>query len=593
MMNIPNNMRMDDAQWQQLIRQVAEHFNNLTIMRGFQYYKQKRVGPLAYSEQQGISAVVQGSEEYEVTLSMQSLSTSHCTCPVSSVCKHMTAVLMSYAEQLERPVHAIVNAHSSTALKQTTKPLGAMSAGRSNYADADEQQDMDIPGNHYSQIKERATELAELEISEWHELFHSCLRRLGTGTASTSYVQEATDELYAIKPRLTAAMDRLFELHVQLHLMRFCVPPARNSITHTPVYLSYPAQLAVDALLKDIERIFNHPLDLSGQKGNQLEQHWNRLTETSAYLRKQMMPETASMMFFTPIYRQLWMNWIVPELQGSQDRLNSEQAILNDIERGIIAASAPSQSGESVLGGGAPGNGGSNDRPSRAVTLPLPLVLAQSWMHFHLRQDDEAWQRLVHGGSAYGFPPEHLLHFLHVLADSAEWKRLGDWLVQLGPLLSNRRNTPLNDYMHLWDTAIQHLPDAENRMWDTLVSMLPHSRPAYEDAMHSRSQWRRWIDFQLSTGTEPLEFRVAVLQPIEKDAPELLLPFYHQAVERYIGHKNRDGYKAAVKLLKRLSKIYKKLKQEAHWEQFITTLAVRNSRLRALQEELRKGKLIS
>jgi uncharacterized Zn finger protein len=82
------------------------------------------------------------------------------------------------------------------------------------------------------------------------------------------------------------------------------------------------------------------------------------------------------------------------------------------------------------------------------------------------------------------------------------------------------------------------------------------------------------------------------LQPIEKDAPELLLPFYHQAVERYIAHKNRDGYKAAVKLLKRLSKIYKKMKREEPWEQFITALAVRNSRLRALQEELRKGKLI-
>ncbi|WP_405131210.1 hypothetical protein MHB43_01725 [Paenibacillus sp. FSL H8-0317] len=592
MMNIPNNMRMDDAQWQQLIRQVAEHFNNLTIMRGFQYYKQKRVGPLTYSEQQGISAVVQGSEEYEVTLSMQSLTTSHCTCPVSSVCKHMTAVLMSYAEQLERPVHAIVNAHSSTALKQTTKPVGAMSAGLSSYTDADKQQDTDILDNQYSQIKERATELADLEISEWHELFHSCLRRLGTGTASTSYVQEATDELYAIKPRLNAAMDQLFELHVQLHLIRFCVPPARNSITHTPVYLSYPAQLAVDALLKDIERIFNHPLDLSGLKGNKLEQLWSRLAETSAYLRKQMMPETASMMFFTPIYRQLWLNWIVPELQGSRDMLVSEQAILDDIERNITAASPPSQSGGSVLGS-AQNNGSSSDRPGKAVTLPLPLVLAQSWMHFHVGQDDQAWQRLIHGSSTYGFPPEQLLHFLHVLADSAEWKRLGDWLVQLGPLLSNRRNTPLNDYMHLWDTAIQHLPDTENRMWDTLVSMLPHSRPAYEDAMHSRGQWRRWIDFQLSTGTEPLEFRVAMLQPIEKDAPELLLPFYHQAVERYIGHKNRDGYKAAVKLLKRLSKIYKKLKQEAHWEQFITTLAVRNSRLRALQEELRKGKLIS
>lgn len=593
MMNIPNTMRMDDAQWHQLIREVAEHFNNLTIMRGFQYYKQKRVGPLTYSDHQGISAVVQGSEEYKVTLSMQSLSTSYCTCPASSLCKHMTAVLLSYAEQLERPVHAIVNAHSSTALKQTAKPVGAMSAGQPSYADtAHEQQDIEIPDNQYSQIRERATEIADLEISEWHELFHSCLRRLGTGTASTSYVQEATDELYAIKPRLSAAMDQLFGLHVQLHLIRLCIPPARNSITHTPVYLSYPAQLAVDALQKGLEPILNHPLDLSGLNGSKLDQLWARIAETSAYLRTQMMPETASMMFFAPIYRQLWLNWIVPQLQGNRDMLDSELAILNDIERGLNTASTSAQSGESVLSG-ADSIGRDSERRSRSVTLPLPLVLAQSWIYFHAGQDDQAWQRLVNGSSAYGIPPEHLLHFLHVLADSAEWKRLGDWLVQLGPLLANRRNSPLNDYMHLWDTAIQHQPDAENRMWDTLVSMLPYSRPAYEDAMHSRGQWRRWIDFQLSTGTEPLEFRVAVLQPIEKDAPELLLPFYHQAVERYIGHKNRDGYKAAVKLLKRLSKIYKKLKQEAHWEQFITTLAVRNSRLRALQEELRKGKLIS
>ncbi|WP_181150850.1 SWIM zinc finger domain-containing protein [Paenibacillus sp. PCH8] len=592
-MNLPNNLRMDDAQWQQLIREVAEQFNNLTIMRGFQYYKQKRVGPLEFTEHYIISSVVQGSEPYKVRLNLQSLSTSSCTCPVSSRCKHMAAVLMSYAEQLERPVPAIVNAHSSTSLKQITKPVGARFAGESSIANAaHDVQDNDIQGNQYSQIKERATELADLEISEWHELFHSCLRRLGTGTASTSYVQEAADELYAIKPKLSEALDQLFELHVQLYLIRFCIPPARNSITHTPVYLSYPAQLAVDGLLKGIEHVLTHPLGLSGLKGKKLDHIWTRLTETSAYLRTQMMPETASMMFFSPIYRQLWLNWIVPGLQGKTEMLESELVILNDIERGLLTASASAPSGGSVLSS-TPGVAIGSDRPGKSVTLPLPLVLAQSWISFHMGQDDQAWQRLVNGSTAYGIPPEHLLHFLHVLADSGEWKRLGEWLVQLGPLLANRRNSPLNDYMQLWDIAIHHLPDSENRMWDTLVSMLPHSRPAYEDAMHSRGQWRRWIDFQLSTGTEPLEFRVAVLQPIEKEAPELLLPFYHQAVERYIGNKNRDGYKAAVKLLKRLSKIYKKLKHEAHWEQFITTLAVRNSRLRALQEELRKGKLIS
>ena len=101
------------------------------------------------------------------------------------------------------------------------------------------------------------------------------------------------------------------------------------------------------------------------------------------------------------------------------------------------------------------------------------------------------------------------------------------------------------------------------------------------------------MDYQLSIGKEPLDFRVSVMQPIEKHEPELLLPFYHQAVERYILLKNRVSYKAAVKLLKRLSKLYKKIKQEERWEQFITAFASRHSRLRALQEELRKGKLIS
>ncbi len=581
MMNIPKDQIMDDTQWQALIREVAALFNNLTIMRGFQYYKQKRVGSINFNDAQAITAEVQGSESYEVVLRMQDLSSSYCACPVNSPCKHMAAVLMSYAEQQGRPVPALVNAHASTALKQTSKPVGSTSARAYSFGDVTKQeeaiQDNSSDGYQYSEIKERATELAGMDITEWHELFRASLKRLGTGTATTAYVQEAADELYAIKPKMSVAMDQLFELHVQLYLMRYCIPPARNSITHTPVYLSYPAQLAVDALQKGIETLLLQSLDLSGLKGTALEQFWARLDETSAYLRTEMLPETANMMFFTPIYSKLWLNWIVPWLRGRQAMLESELLLLNEAEAKILS------SGGAVTG---------TEKNARKGTLPLPLVLAQSWMYYHLEQDSSAWQKLIHGSSAYGIPPEHLLYFLHTLTDAAEWTRLSEWLVQLGPLLANRRNAPLQDYMRLWDIAIQHVPDAEHRMWDTLVSMLPHSRPAYEDAMHSRGQWRRWIDFQLSTGTEPLEFRVAVLQPIEKDAPELLLPFYHQAVERYIVHKNRDGYKAAVKLLKRLSKIYKKMKQEEPWEQFITALAVRNSRLRALQEELRKGKLI-
>lgn len=130
-------------------------------------------------------------------------------------------------------------------------------------------------------------------------------------------------------------------------------------------------------------------------------------------------------------------------------------------------------------------------------------------------------------------------------------------------------------------------------MWRTLQEMLPFSRTVYEDALAAHGRWDRWIDLQMCMGRDPLSLRVTALKPVEKEAPELLLPFYHQAVERYVLQKNRDGYKAAAKLLKRLAKLYARLKKGERWALFIAAFASRNSRLRALQEELRKGDLLS
>jgi hypothetical protein len=214
-------------------------------------------------------------------------------------------------------------------------------------------------------------------------------------------------------------------------------------------------------------------------------------------------------------------------------------------------------------------------------------------MYFYLAQDGPAWELLQQANKGAIIPPGRLLHFLHVLSSTEQWPRLQDWLINIGPMLSSLREEHLNEYVACWDKVIQHFPDAEQHLWNSLVDTLPYSKNIYEEALLTHGKWQQWMDYQLSIGKEPLDFRVSVMQPIDKNAPELLLPFYHQAVERYILLKNRASYKAAVKLLKRLSKLYKRLKQEERWEQFITAFASRHSRLRALQEELRKGKLIS
>jgi hypothetical protein len=129
-------------------------------------------------------------------------------------------------------------------------------------------------------------------------------------------------------------------------------------------------------------------------------------------------------------------------------------------------------------------------------------------------------------------------------------------------------------------------------MWSVLEELLPYSFRIIEEMLYEQRKWKPWLEMQILQGHDPLYHRVNVLQPIEKDTPKLLLPYYHQAVDHYVSLKNRHDYKLAVRLLKRLVKVYKKMKQTERWEHFFSGFVERHSRLRALQEELRKGKLL-
>lgn len=109
-------LTLDDMQWQELIQRTTQTFSDLTIKRGFQYFKQGRVRSSELSDPSSgvIDALVQGSvaEPYQVRLRVNSLSDSECSCPVEGACKHMAAVLLDYAQQQGRSIHALVNAHS-------------------------------------------------------------------------------------------------------------------------------------------------------------------------------------------------------------------------------------------------------------------------------------------------------------------------------------------------------------------------------------------------------------------------------------------------------------------------------------------------
>ena len=88
------------------------------------------------------------------------------------------------------------------------------------------------------------------------------------------------------------------------------------------------------------------------------------------------------------------------------------------------------------------------------------------------------------------------------------------------------------------------------------------------------------------------EIEKDILKEIAASDPEALIPSYHRAAAFFIDQKNRSAYKEAARHLKKLRTLYKKAKKQQVWERYISQLSASYKRLRALQEELQKGKLI-
>ncbi|MDG4657205.1 SWIM zinc finger domain-containing protein [Ectobacillus antri] len=145
----------------------------------------------------------------------------------------------------------------------------------------------------------------------------------------------------------------------------------------------------------------------------------------------------------------------------------------------------------------------------------------------------------------------------------------------------------LNAYMRFAD-FIDDTAGAEV----VLQELLPYSFFEYSEHLLNQKQYRVWTDLQLMMGYDFIDGLQHIVREVEKEDREAVLPLYHRAVMQCIEMKNRPAYRQAVRYLKKLRTHYKKLKRTEDWERFIMTITASFSRLRALQEELRKGKLI-
>ncbi|MBP1153993.1 MULTISPECIES: SWIM zinc finger family protein [unclassified Paenibacillus] len=512
---------LNDEQWLKLLEQVASTFNEVTLSRGFTYFKQQRVATLIISEDRLVQARVTGSEEYRVTLNLDKLRSSSCTCPVQTSCKHLAAVMMELANRFGYTATQIVNA------KHHLKRTDSVSASES-----------------------LLNSLPNMDVFGWHEFLNQYTSHVKPGYDQGMFTDLLRYQLQNIRKGAIPflATDWIyFELHQELFILRKIKEQnAQGSVNYYTSFALYRMYDEIHALLKQKSAQFN--FTHSGE----------RLKQTLSYIRQQLAEETGHKYLDYGLYTALWKYWIAPHPKAD-DWVSQE---INEIEK----------------------------QPTDSPSDSLSTVRA--FLYLHQSRSNEAWAALEASGSLKKAPASLFLPFLNHISDTRDWANLVDWLKRTASYFYGQKTKELDAYISYWKEAIAHDPEAEKHLWNVLEGMLPHSTPIIEDVLYEQRKWKPWVEMQILQGHDPLYHRVSVLQPIEKEAPGLLLPYYHQAIDHYVTLKNRHNYKLAVRLLKRLEKVYKKMKQIERWDRFLTGFMERHSRLRALQEEMKKGKLL-
>lgn len=188
---------------------------------------------------------------------------------------------------------------------------------------------------------------------------------------------------------------------------------------------------------------------------------------------------------------------------------------------------------------------------------------------------------------------EDMFFYLHELAGAKKWGKLLPWIRWLDDEIRDANPALFEDVCEYCILAAKNSRFGEE-FAKLVKSWLPDSFYFYADYLLAAGMFREWVELNIiyhAHGRQSIN--TSALRHLESSEPALLIPLYHQWAARLIEDKNRSSYREAVRLLKKLRSLYNSQKMGKEWERFISRLSLRYSRMRAFQEELRKGKLIS
>ncbi|SIT69367.1 hypothetical protein [Edaphobacillus lindanitolerans] len=131
----------------------------------------------------------------------------------------------------------------------------------------------------------------------------------------------------------------------------------------------------------------------------------------------------------------------------------------------------------------------------------------------------------------------------------------------------------------------------ENVTTDILFRCGSAAEAEYAEFLLGRGRYREWAAWHLLNHSSFDRVEMSGLKTLIDEAPMEAISLCHTHVTEQIAQKSRGNYREAVRILKKMKRAAKKSGRADWWNDYIAALRKKHSRLRALMEEMERGKL--
>ncbi|MBT2690564.1 SWIM zinc finger family protein [Bacillus sp. ISL-47] len=507
------------------------------VQKGLMLFRQGLVYQLRF-EGDKVVATVQDVTQAKVELDLEFIHLSECSCPAEGFCRHQIAVFLQLLSKARSVSMWIEDWRKPIKEKQTAKDWGLKRAKDLLKSSGKLQADYD---RWISTFDESFTELMEKQGEPrpyvLPELFHVYLRRMKAGAP----VEQEWKLLYLLVGYVFSfkklmALSMKYGHHEEMidryyrHLYQSLMDDSVEIMNKLSVHsLPFAFDQFIEKLKDDSTGLITGSFELEYERA-----HLYRLLWTHFFKKKE------------------WREAEIEKLDSfyKEDETPSLPSTVGFIHLNILERIE--EQALSVL-----------NVPNETMT---PYLLY--WLDYFSAQKD--WNRME----------PYVEAFIH---------KLRDYLKMSGDYYANM------DFTRLAIKAISPYCIETGRLdlfEKALMETLPYSYNDYEYLLFEKGEFDKWADLQAFIGFDIDSLGKDRIKEISKREPEILLPLYHHAIQDHINLKNRDHYREAVRKMKKLRTLYNKLKRQEDWQLFLEMLLEKTKRLRAFQEECKRGKLI-